>query len=738
MKMWLPRLVSLKWVGFAFVLGAAPSLALLADDTRVYVANAENQTVPQVRYTGREWSVDQAGFLLGVGKGHRLLGVGAPGEGNFNLSLDLALGRVGRESSLVLDGTSEVVMAPGTVSWQVRGRFFRAGDEPISFAVPKLAEGSQFHLEVLRKGERVEIKINQTSVYEGPCGLEALSGVGLDPGTGQVHLYNFESVGRFPDAERAGRAFSNPFGMQLRTPPSTSAEVWAPVIVRVAPTNEASILRLQDGTIAVYSITKPASDSISVIESKDGGLTWSEPRIAFSIFGRAYYALKVIEGANGDLHAIYHLLGEGEGGYRGRLYEVYYTQLKKGTAQWSPALKVVPGYVGSIRGLLETQRGRLLLAVGKAVPEREQPPRSGPDYGWNDAVVYGSDDHGKTWTESPDRLKWELKTEFLTRYGAVEPVLVELKGGKIWMLVRDRGGRLIESFSEDGMRWSPLRGTSFISSDSPAELLRLRDGRLVLLVNACQNWSDPRSYAAGGREVLQAAVSRDEGKTWSGFREVLHETNLVGGGDRGTAYASAAETADGKVIFVSGQGHGKHAIAMFDPDWLEEKRFVDALEQGPVFWTQYGDERLQVVTTSLGEHAVSIPMKSSGLCGASLNFPMTATGRLQMRVFVPEGVKSVTLSLNDHFTRVDDSRAAQNAVYSWTDTSTGGWTNLTLVWEKATTGGHLSLLRDGKPVATVPCQRKPDFGVNYLNIEFNGKKDSGALLVSRLSMEAGQ
>ncbi len=189
---------------------------------------------------------------------------------------------------------------------------------------------------------------------------------------------------------------------------------------------------------------------------------------------------------------------------------------------------------------------------------------------------------------------------------------------------------------------------------------------------------------------------------------------------------------------MSGQGHGKHAIAMFDPDWLEEKRFVDALEQGPVFWTQYGDERLQVVTTSPGEAAVSIPMKSSGLCGASLNFPMAAQGHLKMRLFVPPGAKSITLSLNDHFTRVDDTRASENAVYSWTDTQMTGWMNLTLTWENATAGGRLTVSRDGKMVLTVPCQRKPAFGVNYLNIEFTGKTDTEALLISRLSMEAGQ
>ena len=85
-------------------------------------------------------------------------------------------------------------------------------------------------------------------------------------------------------------------------------------------------------------------------------------------------------------------------------------------------------------------------------------------------------------------------------------MLLELGDGRVWMLVRDRGGRLWQSFSPDGERWPALERSPFISSDSPAELLRLRNGNILLLTNACQAMPDGGTLRLGceparGRKV---------------------------------------------------------------------------------------------------------------------------------------------------------------------------------------------------------------------------------------------
>jgi len=701
----------------------------------VYVANAENYSTPLVRYTGREWRVSQSGYLEGKGKGHLLLGQMSPGEGDFTATFNLSFASASRESSIVVDGVSELVMRGTSGLWELRGRFFRAGEKPIRVNAPKFEPEVEFTVFLDRRGGRIRITVNGVEIYEGVCGSGPLSGLGLDPGSGTLRLNTFTATGNFPAG--GGKLFDNSFGMQLQPKPASARQVTAPTIARVAPSNECSLVTLRDGTIQVYFVTKPTSDSISVISSTDGGLTWGDPEIAFKIPGTAYYAVKVVEDRNGGLQAVYHLFGQGPGGYNGRLYEVYHTRKEAGSNEWTKEKRIIPGYVGSIRGMAALKSGRLVVGVGKAMPGRDKAPASGPDLGWNDTLVYYSDDLGDTWQQSPDVLQVELKKKFPTRYGAVEPAIVELKDGRVWMLVRDRDGWFWESTSADGSRWSPLKQTRFITSDSPAELLRLRDGRMVMLLNSCQNWGNPLSYAAGGREVLLAAISADDGKTWKGFREILHETNLVGGGDRGSAYPSATESRDGKIAVVSGQGLGKHAILLFDPNWLTADSVTDDLTAGPVGWTQYGDQHLHTKTLEDRSQALAIPLKSTGLCGASWNFPMTDTGVLSFRLWVPVGVSSLRLSLNDHFTRIDDSKAAENAVYtlSLPVDAKPGWRNVTLTWKSAEQGAALEVDGDGTNAGSIKAQRGAVFGVNYLRFEFTGNTDTGELMIAGVKVK---
>jgi hypothetical protein len=538
----------------------------------------------------------------------------------------------------------------------------------------------------------------------------------------------------------AGRAAepaaSVTFGLRLRAAPTALAEVHAPVVVTGAPTNEASLVRRADGSLELYSVAKPASDAVQVLRSRDGGLTWSDPSVAFPLPARAYYALQVLEAADGAMHAVVHLQGEGPGGYRGRLYEVYHLCRPVGADAWSTPVRVVPGYVGSIRGFIQLRSGRLLLAVGRAVPEREKASSSGPDLGWNDTRVYLSDDQGGSWRQSPDVLSLELSGRGVTRYGAIEPVLLELSGGRVWMLVRDRGGRLWQSVSVDGARWPALVRGDLLSSDSPAACLRLRDGRIVLLTNGCQNWSDPRSYAAGGREVLHAAISADEGTTWRGFREVLQDTPTEAKGDRGTAYPTLVENNAGKVVLVSGQGEGKRALVMFDPAWVQATELRDDLAIGPVNWTAFGGVDL-LARGPAEERVLRLSAPAATGAGACWNFPLAAAGEIQFRVQSGPGLAGARFSFTDHFNRGDDRKAAEHAVFSveakqlgLASGAAGTWSTVTVTWDSTHATAHIA-----ESGATIPIQalRAPLRGLNYLRIDLPA---AATLELSSLRMAA--
>lgn len=527
-----------------------------------------------------------------------------------------------------------------------------------------------------------------------------------------------------------GLPAAEPFGVRLRPPPRDVASVYPPVVLRESPGNECSLVARRDGTLEIYAVTKPASDTLSVVRSRDGGLTWAAPELAFALPGQAYYAVQVLEAADGALHAVTHVQGQGPGGYRGRLYEIYYTTRPAGAANWTAPKKIVPGYIGSIRGFVQLSSGRLLLSVARAMPDRMTAPKSGPDFGWNDTFAYCSDDHGATWRQSPDQLSVELKVPNVTRYGAIEPVLLELQDHRVWMLVRDRQGRLLESFSDTGgERWPALRPTNFISSDSPAALLRLRDGRIVLFVNACQNWTNPRSYAMGGREVLHAAISGDDGRTWRGFREVLTEPVVETRGDRGTAYATAVQNAAGKIVVASGQGEGKRALLTFDPRWLEAREQRDDLSSGSAGWTAYGAEPLRVV-----DGAVAITARVGAAGGALWNFPSGADGEITARLDVSGEVQALKLSLSDHFARSDDRKAFEHAVFS-VPLERRGTCDVRLTWRKATDGAHatLTLEVEGAPAQTLAVQRPALFGLNYLRFEFAAGAGPAEVRVARLA-----
>jgi|LauGreDrversion4_2_1035121.scaffolds.fasta_scaffold17353_5 hypothetical protein len=486
------------------------------------------------------------------------------------------------------------------------------------------------------------------------------------------------------------------FGMQAREKPMDLGKVKAPVIVRKAPTNEATLIRLASGTIKMFYINRPGkADKMMSISSTDNGASWQEPIVEFDLPGEAYYANQVMQDRNGIVHCVFHIFKPGPLGYRGRHLDLWYTSMIQGEG-WAKPRMINEGYVGSLRGFIQLKNGHFIIPMTESDTARANKPGNGMvDYGLLQVMTLNSTDLGKTWTRSSTILKIPIESGWVTRYGAIEPHAIEMQDGRVWMLIRTNKGFLYESFSNDsGTNWSAPEPSSFISSDSPASTVRLADGSIILLWNSNQRYDDKRSYAAGGREVLHAAISKDDGKSWEGFREIMTTKNSktpAVRGDRGTAYPSAVELPNGNLLMVSGQGDDA-SLVMFNPKWLEEKKQEDQFVNLDL-WTLHGNNPREAVW----------------------NFPMMVKGSLELKLTAN---CDLSLALTDHFSVASDTLAAASSPIHLTINQSsldGKESKILIKWNLHKKAFHAYL--NGEAIdAFSSSVEKTKFGFNYLRI----------------------
>lgn len=112
-----------------------------------------------------------------------------------------------------------------------------------------------------------------------------------------------------------------------------------------------------------------------------------------------------------------------------------------------------------------------------------------------------SDDEGNSWDKSDQVVIDESK------YGGLEPTIVELSSDKVLMSMRtDLGFQYFAYFDHNGkLVKGPVR-SSLPSSDSPAHLISLKHGELLAVHNNCD---------VDMRNRLSISLSLDEGDSWN-------------------------------------------------------------------------------------------------------------------------------------------------------------------------------------------------------------------------------
>ena len=509
--------------------------------------------------------------------------------------------------------------------------------------------------------------------------------------------------------------------------------------------------RLPDGVLIRYAVDRKENQLRSQT-SADGGRTWSKETFETEILPQTYCVIPLLS-ADGEMHlASMVLRGEGRQLAVDRFIDVWHQRTTGKRTKWKKPNRMFAGYCGALMDFKQLSTGRLICPFAWWVPMR---PCS-PPVGANLCTVYYSDDAGRTWTKSKSDLSSPCYPNFVgNNYGADEPCILELKDGRLWMLMRTQTGFLYESFSSDqGETWSDAQPSRFVCSSSPPMLWRMPDGRIVVLWNNCE--SPPAHKGVGvyvNRDALHAAVSDDEGKTWRGFREVYrdpHENETPPDTDRGSGYPTPPvwtgsfenESVEkgGRFVFLTGQGVGRRNLVSVDPRWLMLTHAEDDFSNGLGQWIAFkpiGPAKHYRRARVAGPRLIAHPTKPGAKVlylrkpdahdadGAVWNFPNGVVGKLSLRMKLNVGFGGAAISLNDRSFKPTDDNSERLAVFGITVESDGQidggsklaldrWHTLTFAWNLKKERCSLSV--DGTAAATLPQRNATSNGISYLHL----------------------
>lgn len=503
-------------------------------------------------------------------------------------------------------------------------------------------------------------------------------------------------------------------------------------------------VRLPDGSIKRW---RANGGYIKSQVSFDNGTTWSAEFNDFPTPGGTN-PLPLLD-ADGELHVFRFLADDQTNGQPRQpninfFLDIWHTQSSNGRTTWSTLEMIHHGYTGSMMKAIQTSSGRIVVPFADWIPGG----KTTDPYGRNYTTAIYSDDNGASWGRSPSQLYSPVPPNYNgAGEGAVEPTIVELNDGRLWMLMRTQAGYLYESYSTDeGATWSDAAPSLFYSSTGPPNMVRMDDGRLVLFWN---NAAMPERHNGAiwyaGRDVLHAAISSDDGKTWSGFREVYldpyrNENPILG--DTGTAYPFPALTHDGRILVITGQTQAR-AMLRIDPDWLEETSQSDDFTGpdplagwsvfkpfGPVVSVKRNREQgPQVIDDP--DPAVDKPVlhvrrpNENDPDGAMWNFPMARKGITTVRLKLQEGFGGGAIALTDRFFNPTDPQGDEQAIFYLpiaTDGSLPGgaqldpgqWYDLNLEWDLATHEARVML--DGQLAAVLDQLNQARPGPSYLRL----------------------
>jgi len=259
-----------------------------------------------------------------------------------------------------------------------------------------------------------------------------------------------------------------------------------------AQCHASTIVEAGDGSLfcAWFGGTKESDPDVAIWMSRFKDGAWSKPAVAAKAAQEAHWNPVLFRDPARGLFLFFKV------GVDVPQWRQYWMKSSDDGATWSQPVELVPGDVGG-RGPVRSKP--IILSTGEWMA-----PSSTEAGGFKPFVDF-SNDGGATWRRSQDFL---IDPNVVKGEGAIQPTVWESAPGKVHALMRTAAGFVARADSEDGGKtWTPLYKTGLPNNNSGIDLLKLEDGRLLLIYNPVgKNW--------GSRTPLTLDVSTDNGATW--------------------------------------------------------------------------------------------------------------------------------------------------------------------------------------------------------------------------------
>jgi len=310
---------------------------------------------------------------------------------------------------------------------------------------------------------------------------------------------------------------------------------------------EADMIRLKNGDLLLaYGRWNRSTDDFGYAEircmtSSDHGKTWGNDRVLVSNEGKlTTFSVSLLRLRSGEILMAYLVKDSTED------CSIFFRKSGDECKTWSPRIKfeMPAGYSGytamNNARLIQLKSGRIIgagwegYAKGRIIIS---------------FAIY-SDDNGKTWHKGSDVDIRALDPA--NKIGAEEPAIIELKNGRLMMLIRCDFGCIARSYSTDqGETWSkPELIKELEAPVAPSSIIRIpKTGDLLLI------WNRNRTE----RRPLNSAISRDEGRTWEHIRTVDDGT--------GFAYTSITPVDDRILLTYWSYGPGTLSLKLKSMDY---------------------------------------------------------------------------------------------------------------------------------------------------------------------------